>query len=66
VATVAQAPDEYDEGDNADVAGLRRFLETKAMSWYETRRKELRNRPLIRMQALGEAVPAVYAIRTYW
>ena len=32
------------------------FLKTKVMSWYETRRKELQNRPLIRMQALGEAL----------
>ncbi len=38
-----------------DAAGLRRFLEGEETAWYDSRRKELENRPLIRGQAFGEA-----------
>jgi hypothetical protein len=40
----------------ADAEGLRHFLETKVLSWFENRRTELTNRPLIREQAFGEAL----------
>jgi len=39
----------------ADPDGLRRFLVEKVLPWFEERRKELANRPLIREQAFGEA-----------
>jgi hypothetical protein len=42
----------------ADADGLRRFLETEVLPWFETRKKELANRPLIRDQAFGEALDA--------
>ena len=54
-------PDELDEGEapaTADTEGLRRFLEGEVLSWFETRKKELANRPLIREQAFGEALDA--------
>ncbi|MBM4228302.1 MAG: hypothetical protein FJ164_11220 [Gammaproteobacteria bacterium] len=54
--------DELDEDEEipaADADGLRGFLETKILPWYETRRKELLNRPLIRDQAFGEALEPV-------
>ena len=35
---------------------LRRFLGGEVLPWFENRRKELTNRPLIREQALGEAL----------
>ena len=52
-------PDELDEGEEpatADAEGLRRFLEAEVLPWFETRKKELANRPLIREQAFGEAL----------
>ena len=52
-------PDELDEGEEpatADEEGLRRFLEGTVMPWFETRKKELANRPLIREQAFGETL----------
>jgi hypothetical protein len=51
--------DDYEEGQipyGADAESLRRFLETEILPWYEKRRQELENRPLIRAQAFGEAV----------
>jgi hypothetical protein len=45
-----------EEPTTADEAGLRRFLEGEVLPWYETRRKKLANRPLIREQAFGEAL----------
>jgi hypothetical protein len=54
-------PDELDEGEApaiADTEGLRRFLEGEVLPWFETRKKELANRPLIREQAFGEALDA--------
>jgi hypothetical protein len=56
---LARGPDEIEEGEEpatADVEGLRRFLEGEVMDWFENRRKELANRPLIREQAFGEAL----------
>jgi hypothetical protein len=56
---LARDPDEFGtDGDcaTADAEGLRRFLEGKVLPWFETRRKELSNRPLIREQAFGEAL----------
>ena len=57
--TLACDPDdlgEREEPATADVEGLRRFLEAKVLPWFENRRKELANRPLIREQAFGEAL----------
>jgi hypothetical protein len=56
---LAREPDELDEGEapaSADAEGLRRFLETNVLPWFENRKKELSNRPLIREQAFGEAL----------
>jgi hypothetical protein len=51
---------EDDEEDQisycADAESLRCFIETKILPWYERRRQELENRPVIRAQAFGEAV----------
>ena len=58
-ATPARDPDKLDQDEapaKADAESLRRFLEGKVMPWFETRRKELANRPLIREQAFGEAL----------
>jgi hypothetical protein len=56
---LAREPNDLEEGEEsatADEAGLRRFLEGTVMPWFEARRKELDNRPLIREQAFGEAL----------
>src|SRR5271157_2884840 len=56
---LARDPDELDEGDEpatADTEGLRRFLEGEVLPWFEARKKELANRPLIREQAFGESL----------
>jgi hypothetical protein len=53
------SPDELEEGDEAataDAAGLRRFLEGKVLPWFEDRKRELENRPLIRDQVIGESL----------
>jgi hypothetical protein len=51
-------PDEMEDGQacTADVQGLRSFIEGEVLPWFENRRKELANRPLIREQAFGEAL----------
>jgi len=52
-------PEELDEGEEpatADPEGLRHFLEAEVLPWFETRKQELANRPLIREQAFGEAL----------
>jgi hypothetical protein len=52
-------PDDLDKGEKpaiADPDGLRRFLEGEVLPWFENRKKELANRPLIREQAFGEAL----------
>jgi hypothetical protein len=57
--TLACEPAELKEGEQratADSVGLRRFLEAEVLPWFEARKKELANRPLIREQALGEAL----------
>ncbi len=51
-------PDEiekWEELATADVEGLRCFLEGEVMDWFENRKKERANRPLIREQAFGDA-----------
>jgi hypothetical protein len=56
---LARDPEEMEEGEepvSANVEGLRRFLEGEVLPWFENRRKELANRPLIREQAFGEAL----------
>jgi hypothetical protein len=56
---LARGPDDIEEGEEpatADVEGLRHFLEGEVMDWFENRRKDLANRPLIREQAFGEAL----------
>ncbi len=55
--TLARDPAELEEDEEpfaADAEGLRSFLEGEVLPWFETRRKELANRPLIREQAFGE------------
>ncbi len=57
--TLGRDPDELGDGEEPatpDVEGLRRFLEGEVMPWFEMRRKELTNRPLIREQAYGESL----------
>ena len=52
-------PDDLDEGQasfKADPDDLRRFIETEVLPWYDRRRTELANRPLIRDQAFGESL----------
>jgi hypothetical protein len=56
---LARDRDELEEDERpatADVDGLRRFLEDEVLPWFENRRKDLANRPLIREQAFGEAL----------
>jgi len=58
---LARDSDELDEDEapaTADAGGLRRFLESEVLPWFENRKKELANRPLIREQAFGEALDA--------
>jgi len=52
-------PDDYAENQEpyrADAESLTRFLKSEVFLWYDKRRRELENRPLIRAQAFGEAV----------
>jgi hypothetical protein len=56
---LASDPDELEEDEEPatpDAEGLRRFLEEEVLPWFENRKKELANRPLIRDQAFGEAL----------
>ena len=48
--------EEDEELFTADAEGLRRFLEGEVLPWFEARKKELANRPLIREQAFGESL----------
>jgi hypothetical protein len=53
------ARDELEEDESpvtADAGGLRHFLESEVLPWFENRKKELANRPLIREQAFGESL----------
>jgi hypothetical protein len=57
--TLAEDPDDREEDEEpftADPEGLRRFLEDEVLPWFEDRKKELDNRPLIREQAFGESL----------
>jgi len=57
--TLAEDPDDREEDEEpftAEPAGLRRFLEEQVLPWFEDRKKELDNRPLIREQAFGESL----------
>ena len=54
--TLACGPAELEEDEEpftADAEGLRRFVETEVLPWFEARKRELANRPLIREQAFG-------------
>jgi len=56
---LARDLDELDEDEKpaiADAEGLRRFLEADVLPWFENRKKELANCPLIREQAFGESL----------
>jgi len=56
---LARDPDELEAGEEPaapDEDGLRHFLEGEVLPWFEGRKKELANRPLIREQAFGEAL----------
>jgi len=41
---------------SANAQSLRHFLESRVLPWFDKKRAELENRPLIRQQALGEAL----------
>ena len=56
---LAREPEELDEGEEPATPnreGLRQFIEGEVLPWFENRKKELANRPLIREQAFGEAL----------
>jgi hypothetical protein len=56
---LVREPDElYDGKDTTapDRDGLRQFIEREVLPWFENRKKELANRPLIREQAFGESL----------
>ena len=53
---VLSNPEEGEEPYTPDAAGLMRFLQEKVGPWYDGRRQELENRPLLRSQALGQAL----------
>ena len=46
----------YRAAATADVDGLRRFLEGKVLAWFDKRREEIAQRPLLREQAFGESL----------
>jgi hypothetical protein len=57
--TLKLEPDELEEGEelaSADVEGLRGFLESKVLPWFEERREAISRRPLLRDQAFGESL----------
>ena len=49
-------PDDGEGPYSRDAAGLARFLREKVGPWYDDRRQELGNRPLLRSQAFGQAL----------
>lgn len=56
---LARKPDELGEDEQpatADCDSLMRFLADEVLPWFDARRQDLRNRPLIREQAYGEAL----------
>jgi hypothetical protein len=57
--TLTLKPDELEDDEEpatADVDGLRRFLEDKVLPWFEERKEEIGQRPLLRDQAFGESL----------
>jgi hypothetical protein len=56
VASGHEDAGENEEPYRKNASGLRRFLESEALSWYARRQKEIENRPFIRAQAFGEAL----------
>jgi len=56
LARDAKELEEDEELATADVEGLSGFLEAEVLPWFENRKNELANRPLIREQAIGEAL----------
>lgn len=57
--TLALKADELEEDEEpatADVEGLRRFLDGKILPWFEKRKEEIGQRPLLRDQAFGESL----------
>ena len=56
---LARGPDELEDEEEpftADPEGLRRFVETEVLPWFEKRKKEIANHPLLREQAFGESL----------
>ena len=56
---LARGPDELEDDEEpftADPEGLRRFVETEVLPWFEKRKKEIANHPLLREQAFGESL----------
>src|SRR5262245_48317240 len=56
---LARDPEEREEDEvpaTADAEGLRRFIESEVLPWFESRKEDLANRPLVREQAFGEAL----------
>ena len=47
--------DGAEEAYTPNAAGLLRFLQQEVRPWYDSKRKEVGRRPLLRSQALGEA-----------
>jgi hypothetical protein len=45
-----------EDAATADVEGLRSFLEHKVLPWFEERKPEIAQRPLLREQASGESL----------
>ncbi len=56
LASAADELEEIAEPYTANLTSLRRFIEGEVLPWFENRKKELANRPLIREQAFGEAL----------
>lgn len=56
---LTQETEELEDGDepaSPDRSGLRKFIEEEVLPWYENRKKEFANRPLIRDQAFGDSL----------
>jgi hypothetical protein len=56
---LAWPPEDYADSETPytnDAPNLLRYLETSIMPWYEEQRRELKAAPLIRAQAIGEAL----------
>jgi hypothetical protein len=56
LACVSEEMEDGKEPATADVSGLRRFIESEVLPWFEARERDLSHRHLIREQAFGEAV----------